>query len=74
MDCALPAINPPPASQGGVFVYILTYAAGSQILPPGHEVPALAPWQLPDAPQYALLVNGSTHLPAQSTSPCWHAY
>jgi hypothetical protein len=37
MDCALPAINPPPASQGGVFVYILTYAAGSQILPPGGE-------------------------------------
>ena len=29
MDRSLPAVNPPPASRGGVFVYILTCPDGS---------------------------------------------
>jgi hypothetical protein len=41
--------------------------------PASHAVPALAPVQAPDAPQYMLLVAGSTHAPPHRISEPGHA-
>lgn len=51
----------------------MTQAAAAH-WPDGHDAPALAPWQLPLAPQYWPLVCGLMHVPPQSTSPAGHAH
>jgi hypothetical protein len=42
-----------------------------QTSPDAHVVPAPGPAQLPEAPQKARSVSGSTHVPSQSTRPDW---
>ena len=39
--------------------------------PAAQTAPALPPWQSPVAPQWALLVDGSTQVPPQLTRPAW---
>jgi hypothetical protein len=41
----------------------------TQVFPAAQAVPAFAPWQLPEAPQYWLLSVGSTQLVPQASEP-----
>jgi hypothetical protein len=43
-----------------------------QTCPAMQALPTSGPAQAPVAPQYCRLLVGSTHVPPQLTSPCWH--